>query len=213
MTNQVGKFIVIEGLDGSGKTTCIHSIREFLDQAKISHQLMREPGGTALGEKLRTLLLHDKDISLSNNKVELLLFYAARLESIQCIQRWLAQGIWVISDRFNDSSYAYQSYDGSVSEEDFAAIDRLCLGDFAPDLAILLDIDTESASKRLSQREGADSAYDRFQSRKHDYHHHLAERYLQRFKQKPDNHQIVDARQELATVCQKVLSLIQGLMP
>ena len=142
-----GAFITLEGIDGSGKTTMAAVFAQALRARQIDVHTTLEPGGTALGQALRPLLLNSPDLNLTPH-AELLLLVAARRQHVeQIIQPKLAAGIWVICDRFSDSSFAYQAARG-VDTADIAALHHWALGDFTPDLTLLLDLPVEQAAQR-----------------------------------------------------------------
>ena len=143
-----GKFITLEGVDGAGKSTHLGFVADWLRvQAAESHQVRevivtREPGGTPLGETLRELLLHQH----MDSDTELLLMFAARQEHLAAlILPALARGVWVVSDRFTDASYAYQCGGRGIAVERIAALEAWVQRGFAPDLTLLFDVPPEVA--------------------------------------------------------------------
>jgi dTMP kinase len=144
-----GRFITFEGIDGAGKTTHLAWFRQRLEEkiADSGHSVVitREPGGTALGESLRELLLnHPMDL-----ETEALLMFAARREHLaQVIEPALARGDWVLSDRFSDATFAYQGGGRGLPRDKLEALERWVQGGFQPDLTVLFDIPTNIASDR-----------------------------------------------------------------
>ena len=201
-----GRFIAFEGIDGSGKSTCIERVGAYLREQGVASESLREPGSSRLGELLRGILMEDDPEMIGDSKTEALLFYAARMENIRLIRRSLGQGTWVLTDRFNDSSIAYQSYDGSIDGESLETLDRICLGDFRPDLVVLLDIDVEDMPKRLGKQreEGKHDAADRFHHRGSGYYRHLVEVYRARARKLAHNHVVVDARADIEATVEQV---------
>ena len=129
-----GKFITIDGLEGAGKSTQIDFIKKYLSDRNRDVFLTREPGGTDLGERLRALLL-DKNIDAMNPDTELLLMFAARNEHVKkVIVPKLEKGVWVISDRFTDASYAYQGGGRGIPLERIGELEQWTLQDFVPDM-------------------------------------------------------------------------------
>lgn len=151
-----GKFISLEGVEGVGKSTNIELIAGLVGEAGHEVVVTREPGGTALGERIRQILL-DKNERQMTPMTELLLMFAARAQHVnEVIEPALARGAWVISDRFTDSSFAYQGGGRQLGEEVVAQIEHLVLSDFRPDLVFILDLDIETGLKRAARVAEAD---------------------------------------------------------
>ena len=168
-----GKFITLEGIEGSGKSTNLVTIKSILDQYKIDYVLTREPGGGPLGPHLRKLLL-DKDQSISPS-VEMLLMMADRRDHVDnLINPNLDKGIWVISDRYLDSTIAYQ---GGGRQLDIDLITSLSasLKLPTPDLTLLFDLPVDVALERAKER----SELDRFEREPQDFHSRIRESYLE----------------------------------
>lgn len=155
--NKKAKFIVIEGLEGAGKSTAIKFIRNYFAVKKISAIYTREPGGTFLGEKMRKLLITPfKEESLCPES-ELLLMYATRMQHVdKLIKPALKSGKWVVSDRFNWSSLAYQGGGRLLGFNKVKQLNDLLLQSFSPDLTIYLDIDPEIGLARAKSRNKLD---------------------------------------------------------
>ena len=160
-----GKFITLEGSEGAGKSTNLAFIRQLLEQAGRQVIVTREPGGTPLGEQIRSLLLnHHKDAMTSDT--ELLLMFAARAQHIaQVIRPALSAGNYVLCDRFTDATYAYQGGGRGIDSMRIAALEAWVQGDLRPDLTIYLDVPVEIGLARA----GARSNPDRFESGEQDY--------------------------------------------
>ena len=168
-----GKFITLEGIEGSGKSTNLITIKSILDQYKIDYVLTREPGGGPLGPHLRKLLL-DKDQSISPS-VEMLLMMADRRDHVDnLINPNLDKGIWVISDRYLDSTIAYQ---GGGRQLDINLITSLSasLKLPTPDFTLLFDLPVDVALERAKER----SELDRFEREPLDFHSRIRESYLE----------------------------------
>ena len=168
-----GKFITLEGIEGSGKSTNLVTIKSILDQYKIDYVLTREPGGGPLGPDLRKLLL-DKDQSISPS-VEMLLMMADRRDHVDnLINPNLDKGIWVISDRYLDSTIAYQ---GGGRQLDIDLITSLSasLKLPTPDFTLLFDLPVDVALERAKER----SELDRFEREPKDFHSRIRESYLE----------------------------------
>jgi dTMP kinase len=160
-----GRFITIEGGDGAGKTTQAKMLTAALERAGISARLTREPGGTSGGEAVRRLLLEGDDEPW-DSVGEALLFVAARRHHVKTlIAPTLARGIWVVCDRFADSTLAYQGYGQGVDLEQLAALHRFAIGDFAPDLTVILDVAVEIAVARAADRAATQDRFERLDLR------------------------------------------------
>ena len=170
-----GCFIVVEGLEGSGKSTCISTISTVLKSRGIEDIVFtREPGGTSLAEKLRTILLDPGE--KITPEAELLMMYASRVQLVNTvIKPALARGAFVIGDRHDLSSVAYQGGGRSMNMQMIKNIRRSVLGDFRPDLTILLDIDPVVGLGRVDSR-GA--GRDRFEQEKKDFFQRVRDTYL-----------------------------------
>ncbi len=185
-----GKFISLEGGEGAGKTTQAARIKSALEAVNIEVVITREPGGTFGAEAIRDLVLggsHERWSGLT----ELLLMYAARLDHVEkLIKPALARGVWVLCDRFSDSSMAYQGYARGLGPDKVAAIDAVVLGGFKPDLTILFDIDPILAQRRVKTR-GEDLS--RFDTENLDFHKTLRAAFLDIAKRNAERFGIVDA--------------------
>ena len=148
------KFIVIEGLEGAGKSTAINAVLETLKQAGIEQiKNTREPGGTVLAEQLRTLVKQDHEGEELQDMTELLLMYAARVQLVEnVIKPALNSGTWVVGDRHDMSSQAYQGGGREISQHTMTALKQTTLGDFKPDLTIYLDLDPRIGLERARGR-------------------------------------------------------------
>jgi len=204
MPNKLGKFITIEGVDASGKTTQIEYLKKFF---KTSSNVIfsREPGGTEAAENIRDILCKGKQDNILP-LTELLLFNAARYEHYKkLIQPEMAKGNIVICDRFVDSTFVYQCFAGKVSEEAFDTLNNLILGDFQPDLTIILDIDTEIAASRHSNRVTKE---DRFESFPKEFHQMVRAGYKKIAEENPKRVVMLDANQDQTSLHEKILSIL-----
>ncbi|ETX11446.1 thymidylate kinase [Marinomonas ushuaiensis DSM 15871] len=195
-----GKFISLEGGEGSGKTTAIHFIQKWLESHNIPYLMTREPGGTPLSEEIRQLILTPREETV-NDVTELLLVFAARAQHLsEKIQPALEKGIWVISDRFLDSSYVYQ---GKARGGDFAMLDQLAtwvVGDNKPDATLLLDISVELGQERVVQRQHQD----RLDKESLSFHQKVRDGFLERANADPERIKIVDASLSLEAVQKQI---------
>ncbi|WP_301098766.1 dTMP kinase [Otariodibacter sp.] len=169
-----GKFIVVEGLEGAGKSNAVRVISEVLSANHISFINTREPGGTKIAEALRNLWKEGIDGEHTTDKAEVLMIFAARTQLVETvIQPALAEGTWVIGDRHNMSSQAYQG--GGRNLADLVEhIGEKILGDFEPDFTLYLDLDPAIGLERAKGR----GALDRIEQQHIDFFHRTRERYL-----------------------------------
>ena len=200
------KFITLEGIEGSGKTSSIKSIIDVLDSKRISYVVTREPGGSSIGSELRSILLDPKtEIS---SEVELLLMLADRKDHVEkVILPNLETGNWVISDRFMDSSIAYQ---GGGRKLDKKMIDSFSknLNLPNPDLTLLFDVPVEISLSRVKAR----GELDRFEQEKLDFHNRIREAYLDLAKQNVNRIQIIDSSREIELMLKSVEQIIENLI-
>ena len=193
-----GKFITLEGIEGSGKSTSLDTISKILHTLDIEFIITKEPGGGHLGKDLRKILL-DKKTSISS-EVELLLMMADRKNHIDnIVEPCLEKGVWVISDRYLDSSYAYQ---GGGRQIDTSKIDLLTelLKLPIPDLTILFDLSPEIALQRAKNR----SELDRFESEPIDFHQRIREAYLNLANDNVERYVVIDASKDIQNVKDQV---------
>jgi dTMP kinase len=171
----VGKFIVIEGLEGAGKSTAIAHVCKVLNERQLSTQTVREPGGTPLAEALRELVKQHWQERIAE-QTELLLMYASRVQLVtNVIKPALAGGHWVVGDRHDLSSRAYQGGGRELGDAMLQQLKQLVLGDFKPDLTLLLDIDPVLGLQRASQR----GALDRIEQEHVSFFQRTRTRYLE----------------------------------
>lgn len=202
------RFITLEGGEGVGKSTNIAFIREFLQQQGREVLVTREPGGTAIAEKIRLLLLEKKQEPLTM-QAELLLMFAARAQHIERVIRpALAAGKWVVCDRFTDASYAYQGGGRNAPMQDIAWLEQFVQGDFRPDLTLLLDAPVATGMHRIKRR----GALDRFESEQLQFFQKVRQAYLLRAEQEPQRIRIIDASRELTEVQQQIQVVLEGLV-
>ncbi|MCQ0030824.1 dTMP kinase [Burkholderia glumae] len=203
-----GKFITFEGIDGAGKTTHLAWFCEHL-RAKIApagRQVVqtREPGGTALGEALRALLL-EQPMDL---ETEALLMFAGRREHLaRVIEPALTRGDWVVSDRFTDATFAYQGGGRGLPRDKLEALERWVQGGFQPDLTVLFDVPPEVAS----ERRGAVRAPDKFESESEAFFLRTRAEYLRRAEEAPHRFLIVDATQSIPQIQRQLEGVLAAL--
>lgn len=200
------KFITLEGLDGAGKSTHLAWIEGFLESRDIPVRVTREPGGTPVGEALRSLLL-DRDQAL-HPETEALLMFAARREHIdKVIAPSLASGTWVLCDRFTDASYAYQAGGSGVAWEKIASLEAQMQESLHPDLTVYFDVTPEVGRSRVS----AIKTPDRFEQEREAFHARARAAYLRRAAEHPRRMRVVDASQSIADVQGELEVLISKL--
>jgi len=199
-----GRFITLEGIDGAGKSTHLPWLKAALEQAGRRVWVSREPGGTRLGEALRELLLHEPMAPLA----ETLLMFAARREHCER-EIWprLADGTWVVCDRFVDATYAYQGGGYGVAVDMLAELERLTLGDFHPDLTLVFDIPVEVSQERVA---GA-REQDKFERQSGAFFTRVRETYLQRARAEPQRMRVIDATRSRDAIRAELTSLVAGL--
>lgn len=200
-----GKFITLEGVDGAGKSTHLDFVANWLRGRGHEVIVTREPGGTPLGEALRSLLLHhDMDPD-----TELLLMFAARQAHLnQLILPSLARGAWVVSDRFTDASYAYQCGGRGLAEARVTALEAWVQQGFEPDLTLVFDVDAEAAAARR----GAARAADRFELEADDFFERVRAAYLMRAAAEPRRMHVVDASPGIAQIQQSLSLALEALL-
>ncbi|MFM8797736.1 MAG: dTMP kinase [Fluviibacter sp.] len=202
---QPGRFITVEGIDGAGKSSHIEWLREYLTAAGHAVVVTREPGGTPLGESLRSILLNDP----MSPETEMMLMFAARAEHLASVIRpALDSGAWVISDRFSDATYAYQVGGRGVSEEKFLALEALVQAGLQPDRTILFDVSVETAQARLHDTR----ILDRFEREASDFHQRVRDAYHQRAEQFPKRIRRVASDVPMAQVRAQILTELSDLL-
>ena len=189
-------FITLEGPDGSGKTSHIKPLAEWLEGLGYRVHTAREPGGTAISEQIR-IVIHDLKNTEMHPHTETLLYQAARAQIVEQIFRpMLAEGWIVLCDRYADSTMAYQGYGHKQDLEEVRALVRYATGGLTPDLTLLLDVDAETGLKRSSQRHSDGGEWNRLDAYQLDFHCRVREGYLQMAKQEPGRWAILDAGQD-----------------
>jgi len=189
-----GKFITFEGIDGAGKSSHVEWLAEHLRaRGRVVH-VTREPGGTELGEKLRTLLLNEP----MHLETETLLMFAARREHLaRLIEPVLARGEWVVCDRFSDATFAYQGGGRGLDRSKFLTLEHWVHGHVQPDLTLLFDLPLEIARERIAL---ASRVLDRFEQERADFHERVRQAYLERAHNNPSRIQVVDANNSLEDI-------------
>ncbi len=208
-----GRFITFEGGEGAGKSTQVRLLAERLAVGGRSVVVTREPGGTPFAEKVRDIVLAPETAPKAP-LAEALLFSAARADHIdQLIKPALARGDWVISDRFSDSTRAYQGAAGGLPAAIIAEIERIALGSLAPDLTIVLDLDPAIGLARANQRRvaltpGAFVTSDTFEGRRLAFHQRLRQGFLDIARAEPGRVAVMDAFQNPLLVADGIWRLV-----
>jgi dTMP kinase len=208
-----GKFITFEGGDGAGKSLQVERFANYLRSKGLDVVITREPGGTEVGREIRKLLVEGNKDKF-DEVAEVLLFYAdRRIHLEKVIKPALKEGKYVISDRFNDSTIAYQ-YFGSKKFSDLRILDELyeiVAGDFKPDMTILLDVDVERGLERSFKKSLEMQTKElRFENEKIDFHQRLKEGYLELAKMEPERFVVVDANGDVDDVFESIVSKTEG---
>lgn len=204
-TRERGKFISFEGIDGAGKSTHIGFVADFLHARGKTLVTTREPGGTALGEKLRDLLLHEK----MHLETEALLMFASRREHIaQVIGPALERGDWVISDRFTDASFAYQGGGRGLSRQKMELLETWVHPHLQPDLTLLFDVPLAVARARLD----ATRTLDKFEQEQTDFFAATRNEYLRRAAQFSARFQVIDATRSIPETESTLADILDKLL-
>ncbi len=199
------KFITFEGVDGAGKSTHLAAFVASLKQRGLEVVLTREPGGTALGEQLRAILLHQK----MDSRTEALLMFAARQEHIaQVIAPALAAGKWVVSDRFSDASFAYQGGGRGMDWAKLTQLEQWVHPDLQPDLTLFFDLPVAIARQRLNH----DGNLDRFEQEQDTFFEQVRAGYHRRVQENPTRYALIDARQTPEQVAQQCVEVLDKLL-
>ena len=190
-----GKFVTVEGLDGAGKSTHLAWLGERLAQRGVRLRVTREPGGTPLGEKLRTLLLDPQQ--RLHPETEALLMFAARREHLDKIIRpALIEGTWLLCDRFTDASFAYQGGGSGVDWGKLHALEQWTQEELQPDLTLYFDVSPRVARERTE----AIKIPDRFEQERRSFHERTREAYLRRARESGGRVRVIDAERRLEDI-------------
>ena len=203
-----GVFITLEGTEGSGKSTQLKTVEQYLQQHNRRYIKVREPGGTPIAEEIRNLLKTPRNDDAMCDTTELLLMYAARAQLVNTvIKPAIEQGIDVICDRHDLSTVAYQGGGRGMDLSEIKAISKVVLGDFKPNLTILLDIDPIKGMQRAKAR----GELDRFEQSKMDFFVRVRNTYLECAKQDPNIIKVVNGDDTLDNVSSHIRKLLDNL--
>ena len=198
------KFITLDGIDGSGKSTHLATIKNWFEQQQLPVLFTREPGGTVIGEALREILLNPA--TQASLRTETLLMFAARQQHLEeVILPALQQGISVVSDRFTDATFAYQGGGRGVLFADIETLENWVQGSLRPDLTLILDVPLEVSMERINRSREKD----RFEQEQADFFTRVRAAYLQRAQAAPQHYAIIDSNRELAEVQAEIETILQ----
>jgi dTMP kinase len=187
----LGRFITLEGGEGTGKSTLLAALRERLEAAGKAVILTREPGGTELAEAIRNLVLHPPEGQVWSSMAEALLMNAARTDHLEKkIRPALEAGSWVLCDRFADSTRVYQSVQNGVSANVLKLLERSVLGETVPDLTLILDAPVDQAANRRAERGGNADA---FELRDKTFHEAVRQAFIDVARSEPARCALIDA--------------------
>jgi len=204
VNNKKPMFITLEGSEGAGKSTSLRFIKNWFEDKGIHPVMTREPGGTSFAEEIREVLLTNREENVAPDS-ELLLMYAARVQHCQkLIIPKLKAGHWVISDRFNDASFAYQGTARGLDIKRLQALDDWSLQGFKPDLTLFLDISVELGLKRAGQR----STPDRFEEEDIKFFEAVRKGYLLRAENDPHRVKVIDASGSIEQVQARIAKVL-----
>lgn len=212
MTEAAGRFVNFEGPDGCGKTTQMRLVAARLRQA--GHEVVEtvEPGGTSIGNQIRAILLDPVNQELFPT-AEMLLYFAARAQNRdQIVTPALAQGKIVLSDRWTDSTMAYQGLGRGLGEELVNALDAVACRGLKPDRTILIDIDPETSLARARARNRENSSADRMEEQSADFHRRVRQAYLSMAAREPARFRVIDGRGAVDQVAEAVWRAVVELL-
>lgn len=205
MTN--GKFITVEGGDGVGKSTQIYLIYEFLQEKGLEVKLTREPGGTEIGEMIRNWILYGEHDQLDLTTEASLMFAARAYHVDHIIRPSIENGIWVVSDRFTDATYAYQGYAKGLNIEVIETLEKTIINDFKPHMTFLLDSEIDLSRERMKDR-----TLDYFEREDDSFYHKIREGYLKLANANKERIKIINASQSIENVNAEINSYLESLI-
>lgn len=205
-------FITLEGIEGSGKTTQIRTVENWLAASGQTVVTTREPGGTAIGQQIRSILLNPENTLLAP-MAELLLYGADRVQHLEtCIRPALKAGTTVVSDRFFDATLVYQGYARGLDAEAIRQVHRLFCGNLFPHLTLLLDLPPEAGLNRAWRRIHQDAAQaeeSRFEKEALAFHHKVRDGYLELARQEPQRFAVIDADADESAVSDRIEAVLE----
>ena len=203
----VGKFITIEGCDGSGKTTQSQLLEKYLRVKQVPCLFTREPGGTEISEQIRKIILNKENENM-NWRTEALLYAASRAQLVgEKIVPALHKGLHVVCDRYIDSTLAYQGYGRGLSLEELKRINYFAAGGLKPDVTFLLDIDPEETFQRKARQEK-----DRLEKEKIEFHQKVRNGYLELARLEPERFKIIKATQSIEEIHREIVAFLEEVL-
>jgi dTMP kinase len=203
-----GRFMTLEGIEGVGKTTQVARLSTALSARGVAHVVTREPGGTALAEKIRDLVLSPREEALPPVAELLLLFAARAVHLANHIEPNLRAGRWVLCDRFTDATYAYQGAGRGMSNVDIGRLEALVQGSRRPDLTLVLDVPVNVGLGRSRKRD-AGKTRDRFERERADFFERVRQGYLERARAEPERIAVIDASLPADEVTARILAVLE----
>ncbi len=203
------RFITLEGIEGAGKTTVADRVTQALRARGITVHATREPGGTKVAERIRTLVLDRGDEHISATAETLLMFGARQIHIDNLIRPALSRGEWVLCDRFTDATHAYQGGGRGVDRGLIERIAQAVHGDLNPDCTLLLDVPVRVGLERMQARRGA---VDRFEIESAQFFERVRNRYLELARAAPQRIRIIDATVKLEQVCEAAIAALEACL-
>ena len=202
-------FLTFEGIDGSGKSSLLKAFTDYLKSRGLPVEITREPGGSNIGPELRNILLRTVG-QAPCPQAELLIYEADRAQHVTFkIRPLLEKGVWVISDRFADSSIAFQGAGRHIKKEDVQWLNTFATGGLKPDLTILLDCPVELSQARRKKREGEKKVNaDRFEMESQEFHQAVRDSYLALAKNEPDRFVVLDAKKTQEVLLKELIEAV-----
>ncbi|MFM9057934.1 MAG: dTMP kinase [Planctomycetaceae bacterium] len=197
-----GRFIALDGLDGSGKSSQIARLAEWLRSRGLGVTTCRDPGSTPVGDAIRAILLDRHDLRVAPT-AEMLLYMAARAQLVgEVVAPALARGEWVVADRFLMANIVYQGHAGGLDPEDVRGVGAVATSGLMPDLVLLLDVDLETSARRL------DRPLDKLETRGDDYRRRVREGYLAEARRDPERSCVIDAAAGIDEVATRIRAAV-----
>jgi dTMP kinase len=203
------RFITLEGIEGAGKTTVADRVTQALRARGITVHATREPGGTKVAERIRSVVLDRGEEHISATAETLLMFGARQIHVDNLIRPALTRGEWVICDRFTDATHAYQGGGRGVDRKLIDQIAQAVHGDLSPDCTLLLDVPVRVGLERMQARRGA---VDRFEIESAQFFDRVRNRYLELARSNPQRFRIVDATAKLDDVCEAAIAALESCL-
>lgn len=209
VSGSAGRFITLEGSEGAGKSSQLENLAAFLSNRGLEVIVTREPGGTPIGEQLRSVLLDPRNDAMAPD-TEALLMFAARAQHLhEVVEPALRRGAWVLCDRFTDATYAYQGGGRGMPVDRISALEQWVQGERRPDLCLLFDLPVEVGLARAATRGTAD----RFEGEGKAFMERVREGYLARARAYPERYAVIDAAQPMEAVTRALEAALEDRLP